>query len=125
MEGTLEVQEDGSPQGEPEGLSVHEVRLNRSLDDLSLSTFNVGGSRVSAPVPLDVMRQLEQSRRELWTLQERSAKWQSHLKLLEAAVIFRTTLIDGEERKLDQLKSNKNEMTECLQDMSTSKLLRN
>lgn len=70
---------------------------------------------MSAPVPVDMARRLEQSRRELWTLQERSAKWTSHLKDLEGAVNFRTTLIDGEERKLDQLKVDKEELTESLQ----------
>ena len=113
-ESTLEVHEDVSPDGDQELYQVREGRLNRSLDDLSLSTFNVGGSRLSAPVPADLTRRLVATRQELWTLQERSAKWKDHLKDLEGAVNFRSTLIDGEERRLDQLKANREEVTESL-----------
>ena len=113
--GALEELGDGSPEGELGHIGRQGVRLNRSLDDLNLSTFDVGGSRKSAPIPVDVANRLEESRKELWGLQERSAKWQGHLKDLENAVKFRASLLDGEERKLDQVKVDKEELVDSLE----------
>ena len=81
-------------------------RANRSLDELDLSTFNVGGSKKAAPEPVS-SGQFEDAGKEhpnddlgrmeakVWALQERSAKWTIHLQKLEGKVVGKTSGADG------------------------------
>ena len=79
------------------GIGRARGRANRSLDDMEISTFNVGGSRKPAPGPVssgqfedagEEQMELDLGRRqaEVWDLRERSAKWTIHLQQLEGKV---------------------------------------
>ena len=56
---------------------------------------------------------------EIWMLQERSAKWTNHLQELEGAVYYRQSMIDGEDRRLDELRGENKQLAMNLQQTKT------
>ena len=115
-------------QGEVDHTVRGDVRGDHSLDDLNLSTFNVGGSQEEAPLPFKSVNgkedeqaeadiHLGKARAELWVLQEQSAKWTTHLQTLEGAISYRTNMLDGEEAKLEKLKQENDELMNTLHQM--------
>ena len=100
-------------------------RANRSLDDLDVSAFNVGGSRKKAPEPvcpgqfedagqMHPKDDLGRMEAEVWSLQERSAKWTIYLQNLEGKVSGRIGEVQDVERRLDTLRRESMQVTASL-----------
>ena len=104
--------------------------MNRSLEEMSLSMFNIGGSRSAAPNPrratileerrFDDMREariqerVQMAQMELLTIQKQSNEWKSSLIALEGAVTHRASKIKEKDARLSTLLEENEKLVQSL-----------
>ena len=104
--------------------------MSRSLEEMSLSMFNIGGSRAAAPNPrratileehrFDDMREarvqerVQMAQMELLSIQKQSNEWKNSLIALEGAVTHRASKIKEKDARLSTLLEENEKLVQSL-----------